>query len=203
MGNGAKLAAGLILVIAGLAFNLLSFDSFLFFGLPLIAGVLVAAYNSRRNVGRTTAEQIADVLRIYMGGHLLWSSVRYWSTDMQPVIHHPIGGPFVASLVAMGAFPAIKTIEGIVALLLLSNRFVPLALVLEMPTAVTIFYLNTFVTARLSGVLTGPPELGVNLALMLAYYQSYRPMLAMRPPVAPPALFGGKAGVSPAGDRPR
>jgi hypothetical protein len=38
------------------------------------------------------------------------------------------------------------------------------------------------------------PELGVNLALILAYYQSYRPMLAMRPPVAPPALFGGKAG---------
>jgi hypothetical protein len=91
MGNGAKLAAGLILVIAGLTFNLLSFDLFLFFGLPLIAGVLVAAYNSRRSVGRTTAEQIADVLRIYMGGHLLWSSVRYWSTDMQPVIHHPIG----------------------------------------------------------------------------------------------------------------
>ena len=34
-----------------------------------------------------------------------------------------------ASLVAIGAFPMIKTLEGICGLLLLSNRFVPLALV--------------------------------------------------------------------------
>ncbi len=186
MHRGARIALGAALCVAGVAFNLLSFDSFLFFGLPLIAGVLTAAWNTRRAPGYSTAEQAADLLRVYMGGHLLWSCLRYWMSDMQPVIHHPIGGPFVESLVAMNAFPGIKTIEGIVGLMLLANRFVPLALVLEIPTAVTIFYLNTFVTARLSGVLTGPPELGVNLALMLLYFQHYRPMLAARARVAPP-----------------
>jgi hypothetical protein len=108
---------------------------------------------------------------------------------MQPAIDHPIGGPFVASLVAMQAFPGIKTLEGICGVLLLANRFVPLALVLATPTSVTIFYLNTFVTARLSGILTGPPELGVNLLLMLAYFQHYRPMLAPRARVAPPFAY--------------
>ena len=39
----------------------------------------------------------------------------------------------VASLVASGAFPMIKTLEGICGLLLLGNRFVPLALVLAVP----------------------------------------------------------------------
>ena len=113
---------------------------------------------------------------------------------MQPVIHHPLGGPFVASLVAIGAFPMIKTLEGICGLLLLGNRFVPLALVLAVPTSMTILYLNTFVTARLSGILTGPPELGVNLALLLLYFQHFRPMLAAKAGVAPPVLHGEGGG---------
>lgn len=185
-----KISIGGLLCLAGAAFYLLSFDSFLFFGLPLIAGVAVAFWNTRRQPDYTTADQAADLLRIYMGGHLLWSCLRYWMSDMQPAINHPVGGPFVESLVAMSAFPGIKTIEGLVGVLLLANRFVPLALVLEVPTSVTIFYLNTFVTARLSGVLTGPPELGVNLVLMLLYFQHYRPMLASRVRAAPPDLTG-------------
>ena len=180
MSDTLKLAVGGLIVLAGAAFNLLSFDSFLFFGVPMIAGVAVAFWNTRRHPGYSTTEQAADLLRIYMGGHLLWSCLRYWMSDMQPAIHHPIGGPFIESLVAMHAFPGIKTLEGIVGLMLLSNRFVPLALVLAVPTSMTIFYLNTFVTARLSGLLTGPPELGVNVALMLLYLQHYRPMLAAR-----------------------
>jgi len=186
MSTWLKVSAAVLICLAGVAFNLLSFDSFLFFGLPLIAGVVVAIVNTVRKPGHTTLEQATDILRVYMGGHLLWSCIRYWITDMQPVIDHPIGGPFVASLVAMQAFPAIKTLEGLCGILLLTNRFVPLALVLAVPTSVTIFYLNTFVTARLSGILTGPPELGVNLLLMLAYFQHYRPMLVMKAWVAPP-----------------
>ena len=191
MHRWVKPVLALLVVAAGFAFLLLSFDSFLFFGLPLVAGVIVSAWHTRRDRATTTVEQAAIVLRIYMGGHLLWSCIRYWSTDMQPVIHHPLGGPFVASLVAIGAFPMIKTLEGICGLMLLSNRFVPLALVLAVPTSATIFYLNTFVTARLSGVLTGPPELGVNVLLLLAYFGNFRPMLVARARVAPPFRLPG------------
>ncbi|WP_052507918.1 hypothetical protein [Sphingomonas hengshuiensis] len=189
MGATVKTVIGGAIIAAGLTFNLLSFDSFLFFGLPMIAGVAAAFWNTRRHPGYSTAEQTADLLRVYMGGHLLWSCLRYWMSDLQPAINHPVGGPFVESLVAMHAFPAIKTIEGFVGVLLLVNRFVPLALVVEIPTAVTIFYLNTFVTARLSGILTGPPELGVNVALMLLYFEHYRPMLAGQARVAPHHLI--------------
>lgn len=186
MARIAKIVLAVLVCVGGAAFWLLSFDSFLFFGLPMIAGVAVALWHSMRRPDWTTADQVTDVLRIYFGGHLLWSSIRYWSTDMQPVIHHPLGGPFVASLVAIGAFPFIKSLEGLVGLALLSNRFVPLALVLEVPTSMTIFYLNTFVTARFSGVTTGPAELGVNAALLLLYFGYYRPFLAFRTRAAPP-----------------
>ncbi len=186
MNGPVKIVIAALLCLAGLAFYLLSFDSFLFFGLPLIAGVAVAVWNTRTKPDWRTLDQAVDILRVYMGGHLLWSCIRYWMSDMQPAIDHPLGGPFVASLVAIGAFPMIKTLEGICGLLLLGNRFVPLALVLAVPTSVTIFYLNTFVTARLSGVLTGPPELGVNLLLMLAYWHCYRPMLAAKTRALPP-----------------
>jgi hypothetical protein len=186
MNGGVKIALAILLCLAGVAFLLLRFDSFLFFGLPLIAGVAVAVWITMREPRVGTIEQATAILRIYMGGHLLWSCIRYWSTDMQPVIHHPLGGPFVASLVAIGAFPLIKTLEGICGALLLANRFVPLALVLAVPTSVTIFYLNTFVTARPSGLMTGPPELAVNLLLLLAYFGHFRPMLAAKVRVAPP-----------------
>ena len=108
LGTAIKAVAAALLIAAGFAFNLLSFDSFLFFGLPLVAGVVVAVFRTIRERRFTTAEQLATCLRIYMGGHLLWSCIRYWSTDMQPVIHHPLGGPFVASLVAIGALTVIS-----------------------------------------------------------------------------------------------
>jgi hypothetical protein len=184
--------SAVLLCLAGLAFNLLSFDSFIFFGLPLIGGVVVATINAWRDPQRTLADHITDVLRIYFGGHLLWSSLRYWGTDIELTIHHPIAGPFMDAITAMHIYPAVKALEGIVGAMLLVNRFVPLALVLEVPASVTIFYMNTFVTARLSGVLTGPPELGVNCLLMLAYFQYYKPMLSAKARAAPPALLSGQ-----------
>ncbi|MBU0554549.1 MAG: hypothetical protein KKD64_05875 [Alphaproteobacteria bacterium] len=188
MSGSAKIMAAVLICIAGVSFNLLSFDSFLFFGLPMVAGVAVAVVNTRNNPDWRTIDQATDVMRIYFGGHLLWSCIRFWFTEMQPsgAPQHPIAGPFLESLFATGIFPAVKVVEGIVGVLLLSNRFVPLALVLEVPTSVTIFYLNTFVTARLSGLLTGPTELGVNVLLMLAYFHHYRPMLRGKVRAAPP-----------------
>lgn len=196
MTKGIKIVLGALVCVTGLAFGLLSFDSFLFFGLPLIGGAAVSVWNSVRQPDWGTADQVTDVLRIYFGGHLLWSSIRYWTTDIQPVIHHPLGGPFVASLVAIGAFPGIKTLEGLVGLALISNRFVPLALVLQMPTSTTIFYLNTFVTGKLIGWLTGPAEFGANCALLLAYFAYYRPFLRIRARAAPPFGLGAGAALS-------
>jgi hypothetical protein len=143
---------------------------------------------------RTTADHFTDALRIYFGLHLIWSAARFWFMGGQPVIPHPIGGPFIESLLAMGMFPGIKAMEGIVGILLLMNRFVPLILVLQMPTSFTIFYLNVFITGAPRQLITGPLELGVNCALLLAYFRYYQPFLVAKAYAAPPAILTGSSG---------
>ncbi|MBN9517506.1 hypothetical protein J0H58_03150 [bacterium] len=136
---------------------------------------------------------MTDALRIYYGLHLIWSSARFWFVGGQPAIPHPIAGPFIESLTAMGMFPGIKAMEGIIGIVLLTNRYVPLMLVLEVPTSFTIFYLNVFITGAPRQLLTGPLELGVNCALMLAYFRYYQHFLLARAYAAPPRFLSESA----------
>ncbi|MCW3836976.1 hypothetical protein ACFQ1E_13550 [Sphingomonas canadensis] len=183
-------------VTGAIALYLLFFatlDTFIFFGLPILAGIAGALVLRRMDPHRTSADHLTDALRIYWGLHLLWSSARYWFGDVQPPIPHPVGGPFVASLEAMGLYQGIKALEGVVAILLLANRFVPLALVVEMPTSFNIFYLNFFITAAPRQLITGPLEIGANCLLLLAYFRYYQPFLAARAYAAPPSFLGESA----------
>ena len=59
--------------------------------------------------------------------------------------------------------------EFVFGIMLLTNRFVLLALILEMPATVNIFWLNTFVVATPRQLFTGPQELFLNGILLLAY----------------------------------
>ena len=80
--SAVLMVGAVLLILAELAFNLLSFDTFIFFGLPLVAGVVVAIYNAWRDPERTLIDHVTDILRIYFGGHLLWSGLRFWFTDI-------------------------------------------------------------------------------------------------------------------------
>ncbi len=167
------------------------FDTFIFFGIPILAGVAGATILRHLDPERTTADQITDALRIYWGLHLIYSSYRFWVADTIPAIPHPVAGPFIEILGVMGVYPGIKAMEGLVGIMLVLNRWVPLMLVLEVPTSATIFYLNFFVTGTPRQLLTGPLELGVNCALLLAYFRYYRPFLVMKAYAAPPHFLAG------------
>ncbi len=167
------------------------FDTFIFFGIPILAGVAGAMVLRWLDPKRTTADQITDAVRIYWGLHLIYSSYRFWVAGTVPAIPHPIGGPFMESLDAMGVYPGIKAMEGLVGIMLVLNRWVPLMLVLEVPTSATIFYLNVFITGAPRQLLTGPLELGANCILLLAYFQYYRPFLVARAYAAPPKFLAG------------
>jgi len=197
LSNAFKIPAAAAIAIAVYILAFAKFDTFIFFGIPMIAGVVGALVLRRLDPRRTTADHVADALRIYYGLHLIWSSSRYWFAGGQPAIPHPIGGPFIDSLVAMGLFPGIKALEGLIGVVLLTNRFVPLMLVLEVPTSFTIFYLNVFITAAPRQLLTGPLELGVNCALMLCYFRYYQHFLIPRAYAAPPLLLAQSAAAVP------
>lgn len=115
-----------------------------------------------------TMPYIITWIRLFFGAHLAFSGWRYILTGYVPEIPG-IGGEWAAANMAIGMYQAVKYMEAIFGLMLLSNRFVLLALILEMPATVNIFWLNTFVVATPRQLFTGPQELFLNGVLLLAY----------------------------------
>lgn len=115
-----------------------------------------------------SAYYIITWLRLFFGAHLLFSGGRYILTGYVPEIPG-IGGQWVAANAAIGIYQAVKYMECLFGIMLLTNRFVLLALVLEMPSTVNIFWLNTVVVATPRQLFTGPQELFLNGVLLLSY----------------------------------
>ena len=104
----------------------------------------------------------------------------------------PPAGPMPEGAVALGGalmksgymFPLIKGTEVVVGAMLLSNRFVPLALALIAPVVVNIFLFHAFLER--SGLVMAGVILVIEVYLAWSYRHVYRPMLAMR--AAPDAM---------------
>jgi uncharacterized membrane protein YphA (DoxX/SURF4 family) len=94
-----------------------------------------------------------------------------------PPPEHAMG--FIGGLASTGyMFPLIKGVEVIVAILLLVNRFVPLALALIAPNVVNIVLFH--VVLEPSGIPMALAILVVELYLAWSYRDAYRSMLAAR-----------------------
>ena len=98
----------------------------------------------------------------------------------QPSTPLPEGAvAFNGALIKTGyLFPLIMGTQVIVGALLLSNRFVPLALALIAPIVVNIFAFHAFLAP--SGLGLAVVVLALEVYLAWAYRKAYRPMLAMR-----------------------
>src|SRR5438093_1528404 len=86
---------------------------------------------------------------------------------------------FAGALMKTGyMFPLVAGTQLVVGLLLLSNMFVPLALVLIMPILVNIIAFHLFL--QLSGIGAGIFLLVLDLYLAWVYRKAYGPMLTLR-----------------------
>jgi len=95
----------------------------------------------------------------------------------------PAAAAFVGALAASGyMLQIIGGTQLIVGALLLSGRFVPLALALFAPFIVNSIAFHTVLEP--SGLPFASIFLIIELGLVRHYWQAYRPMLAMRPPQA-------------------
>lgn len=97
----------------------------------------------------------------------------------------PEGGAFLGALAATGyMFPLLKGTEVIVGALLLSNRFVPLALTLLAPVTVNILAFHSFLAP--AGLALPLLVLALQLYLAYAYRGAYRSVLQVhaRPAIA-------------------
>ena len=98
----------------------------------------------------------------------------------QPTTPPPEGAMALAIALMKSGYmvPLIKGTELAAGLLLLSNRFVPLALVLLAPVVVNIVAFHAFLAPEGLGLAIA--LLGIELALAWAYRAAYRPLLAPR-----------------------
>ena len=111
-------------------------------------------------------------VRMFFAAHLIYSGGRYVLFQHVPELSG-LTGSYIDAISSIGLYQGVKYFELITGLLILSNRWVPLALLLEMPITVMIFYLNVFISAMIDGsplqYFTGPQELFLNGFLLVAY----------------------------------
>jgi uncharacterized membrane protein YphA (DoxX/SURF4 family) len=125
-------------------------------------------------------------VRIAFGFHSLMSGLNHFFEflPLPPIAASPAGA-FIGELAATGLYDVIKLVEIAVGFCLVFNLFVPLALVVELPITLSIFWINTFIDAAPRQLFTGPRELFYNAFLLAAYAGYYAPMLAWRAHVKP------------------
>ncbi|MCC6480870.1 MAG: hypothetical protein IT554_00445 [Sphingomonadaceae bacterium] len=136
-----------------------------------------------RHSGQATWFLVVTWWRIAFATHLLYSGIAYASVGWVPMdmTKGTIGiGDFLNQLNAIGLYSWVKYFEIFTGLFLLTNRAVPLVLVLHMPITMMIAYLNLVVHPVGRELYTGPQELGFHIPLLVAYGGYYAPFLRWR-----------------------
>ena len=146
--------------------------------------------------------QIVIAVRLLMGTDYLINGANWWFKMITPYpslsdfATHAPPPDFVGGLIATGfMFHIVKATEILTGLALLTNRFVPLALVMTFPVTVSVFLADVFLIATVRGFVMGGGALLMNSFLILACLSHYRPMLRMR--AQPDALDGTPAAHHP------
>jgi len=120
--------------------------------------------------------------RLVFGGWFLVHGLNYWTHFFpQPLGHQPLARELMAALIDSGLLALVKAIEVAAGVLILADRLTALALVAALPISVVIAFLNVALEHTMLGLLAGPITIGLNIVLMLAYFDSYRPLLTWRP----------------------
>ncbi len=120
-------------------------------------------------------------IRWVFGAHTLFSGLNFFFNFFPtPPIEVSPAGPFIAAMDHVGLYTFIKVIEVVVGAALLLDLFVPLALLMEFPITVSIFYLDVIVDHTPRPTFMGSRELVFNVLLMAAYAGYYWPLLERR-----------------------
>lgn len=131
------------------------------------------------------------VLRLFLGAWMLNSGYSYWAQKFgwppafpQPFGTLPASNQMLVTMVEVGLFDFVKTVEVVGGLCLILGVFVPAATLLLLPVSAVVFYNAVFLNLR-TDRLFSPTYMGVsclyiNVIVALAYLPYYLPMLSLR-----------------------
>lgn len=132
------------------------------------------------------SSHVAPVARISLGTAFVVFGLNGFLNFLPAPPPAPAALPFLSGLAAAGYFfPLLKSLEVIAGVLLLTNRFVPLALAVLAPIVVHITAFHVFLDP--AGLALALALLALELFLAWSYREAYRPMLAaeVRPTQTP------------------
>lgn len=131
--------------------------------------------------------------RIMLGAWMIVSGTSHLLSlfGFPPIFPQPLGNMhasnvMLVSLLEVGLFDLVKTVELIVGLCLVFNVFVPLALAAALPVSYMVFHNSIFLNLRYDRIFSTYMAvwcLYMNVILILAYFRYYLPMLRMRAPM--------------------
>jgi hypothetical protein len=131
--------------------------------------------------------RLVTLVRWLLGLDLIVNGLNWWVKLVTPYpsisdfADKPPPPDFIGAMIATGfVFHVVKATELVAGIALLANRCVPLALVALLPISVNVFLVDWFLAHRLRANVMGTGELLMNVALMLAYLEYYRPLLQAR-----------------------
>ena len=134
------------------------------------------------------------VLRVYLGAFNLASGVNYFVRVWpQPIPADPLNSTYMSVTLHMGMFQLAKVIETIGGLCLISDLWVPFALVLLFPITVTVFIMDSFFSPLAHVVVSGARNFTFHVLLFAAYARYYFPLLTRSAGLAP--LWRGAPGL--------
>lgn len=152
-------------------------------------------------------ERLTTYVRLLLGAAYLINGVNWFVKIITPYpsisdfVDYLPPPDIVGALIETGImFHLAKAIEVAAGVSLLANRLVPLSLVVSMAVTVPVFITDVFKPEfRLRAFLMGSGSLLMNVTLLFAYYDHYRPMLAWKgsptsDPATPRLVLSGAIG---------
>jgi uncharacterized membrane protein YphA (DoxX/SURF4 family) len=131
--------------------------------------------------------------RIMLGAWMIVSGASHLLSvfGYAPIFPQPLGtlhpsNVMLVSLLEVGMFDLVKTVELVVGLCLVFNVFVPLALAAALPVSYMVFHNSIVLNLRYDRILSTYMSvwcLYLNLILILAHIRYYLPMLRMHAPM--------------------
>ena len=139
----------------------------------------------------TLWKAVITLLRLFLGAWMVNSGYSYWAQiyGLPPAFPQPLGAlprssQMLVTMIEVGLFDIVKTIEIIGGLCLIFGVFVPAATLLLLPVSAIVFYNAVFLNLR-TDRLFSPTYMGVsclyiNVIVAMAYILHYLPMLSFR-----------------------
>jgi hypothetical protein len=127
-----------------------------------------------RNTIRATARVLLGLLFLIMGLN------GFFNFLPAPTSIPPKAGAFFGAMMATGyLIPLVSATQAVAGVFLLSNRFVPLAVVILAPVVVNIAFYHVFLSPTM-GVPLAAVALVLELYVAWAYREAFRPLLVSR-----------------------